>query len=568
MSKVLGIDLGTTYSCVAYIDEFEKSVVIKNAEGDNTTPSVVYFESLENIIVGEEAKNMLVVEPDSTVAFVKRNMGADDLDGNPMRFSIHGKDISPEEISSKILKKLVKDANSELQSLGVLSDGEEINDVVITCPAYFGMREKAATKVAGELAGLNVLDIINEPTAAAINYGVLKKQENKNVMVYDLGGGTFDVTIIKIDGQNINVVYSDGDRSLGGKDWDEKISDYLASEFNIATGVDFLDDEEAANDIVLISEKAKKALSSKTVTKVALRSGGKSHTVNFTREKFNEITSTLLETTLIKTNECLNKAASGEYKIGIDQIDEILLVGGSSKMPQIKETLDKKYNKDAKLFDPDEAVAKGAAIYAEIRHNYEFIITEIAKAQGKSKSEVEEAMEAKNSDLMTEAKKYSVNVGNMGSSNLGGLNAIKISDTLSRTYGQELYDTRTNSTFISNILMKGSKLPVELSEKSYTLEEGQTGCLIAIYESESNLKEMGCNEGKLLGEARLDFGKALPKNTEIITKLKMENSGLIYMVATEATTGARVEAQFTPSGGLNRNEMMAATFRAENDSVN
>lgn len=198
MNKVFGIDLGTTYSCISYVDEFGKSVVLKNSEGENTTPSVVYYESLDNIIVGNEAKNMLTAEPESTIAFVKRSIGTDEENGNPVRFNFHGKEVSPEEISSKILKKLVNDANDDLRNDGVLKEDEEIKDVVITCPAYFGMREKAATKLAGELAGLNVLDIINEPTAAAINYGILKKGNNKNVMVYDLGGGTFDVTVIGI----------------------------------------------------------------------------------------------------------------------------------------------------------------------------------------------------------------------------------------------------------------------------------------------------------------------------------------------------------------------------------
>ena len=568
MGKTIGIDLGTTYSCVAHIDEFGKSVVVKNAEGANTTPSVVYFESLENIIVGEEAKNMLAVEPDTTIAFVKRSMGDDDDEGNPVRFHIFGQDISPEEISSKILKKLVKDATEELRGSGVIGSDEEIKDVVITCPAYFGMREKAATKTAGELAGLNVVDIINEPTAAAINYGMLKNQENKNIMVYDLGGGTFDVTIIQVNGQDINVVFSDGDRSLGGKDWDMKIEEFLTSEFEKATGVDFFDDEAAANEIVLKSEAAKKALSSKTTTRVALRSSGKSHTVEFTREKFNEITSTLLEATLIKTDECLKVAENGPYHITLDKIDEILLVGGSSKMPQIKEALDKRYGKDTKLFDPDEAVAKGAAMYAEMKTGYNLIVEEIANHQGRSIKEIIEELEKGKTKLEDLAKKLNVDIPAATGSDVGVLTNITIRDAISRTYGQALIDSSTDKLFISNMIMKGDKLPTEIQQKSYTHSEGQTGCKISIYESESSFREMDINEGKLLGEAILDFKKPLPKETEIITTLKMENSGLLYMVATEASTNARVEKEFTPSGGLSADEMLAAGHRAKNDTVN
>lgn len=569
MNKVFGIDLGTTYSCVAYVDEFGKSVVVKNADGNNTTPSVVYFESLDNIIVGEEAKNMLAAEPEHTIAFVKRYMGTDDEDGTPTRFDFFGQAISPEEISSKILKKLVKDANEELQTSGILNEGEEIKDVVITCPAYFGMREKKATQVAGELAGLNVLDIINEPTAAAINYGLLKKESKRNVMVYDLGGGTFDVTIIQIDGGNINVVYSDGDRSLGGKDWDQAVADYLADEFEKATGVNFYSDEESANDIMLKAENAKRSISSKTSTKVALSSGGKRFTVELTRDKFNELTNTLLQTTLLKVEDCLRNAEKGEYHVSLNDIDEILLVGGSSKMPQIADTLKEKYNKPTNLFDPDEAVAKGAAIYAEIRNSYEVVISQIAEQTGKSKEEIESDMKISNASVEEVASKAGLNVNAMKASGslIGGMSSVKISDTLSRTYGEKLLDG-SSKYIISNILMKGEKLPAEREEKSYTVQEGQTGCMISIYESEATKKEIECDEATLLGEAILDFGKPLPKETVIITKLQMDNSGLLRMVATEATTNSVVRAEFTPNGGLSSAELSLASSRAKNEDVN
>lgn len=574
MNRVFGIDLGTTYSCIAYVDDFGKSVVIKNVEGANTTPSVVYFESLENIIVGEEAKNMLVAEPESTIAFVKRSMGKDDENGNPERFEFHGKLLSPEEISSKILKKLVKDANDELKNNGVIGNDETIKDVVITCPAYFGMREKAATKTAGELAGLNVIDIINEPTAAAINYGLLKKESKKNVMVYDLGGGTFDVTIIQIDGGNINVVYSDGDRNLGGKDWDQTVADYLAEEFEKATGIDFYSDEESANDIILIAEKAKKSLSSKTSTKVTLNAGGKRQTIELTREKFNDLTSNLLQSTIYKVDQCLQYASQGEYHISLQDLDEILLVGGSSKMPQIEEALKGKYSKPISLFDPDEAVAKGAASYAQVRQNYKLMISEIAKQTGSSVEAIEAKAEKDNRSISDLAKEAKVDISDIGLASLGGgalgvTTTVKISDSLSRTYGQKVIDdVATMHLCISNILMKGTKLPAEREEKSYTLREGQTGCNISIYESESDKKTMEVDEAKLLGEAVLDFGKPLPKETEIITKLKMSNAGLLHMVATEASTNSIVEADFVPSGGLSDSELMAATSRSKAEDVN
>lgn len=570
MNKVFGIDLGTTYSCIAYVDEFGKSVVIKNAEGANTTPSVVHFESMENIIVGEEAKNMLVAEPDTTIAFVKRSMGADDAYGKPMRFNFWGKQLSPEEISAKILKKLVKDANESLRNDGIINENETISDVVITCPAYFGMREKAATKTAGELAGLNVIDIINEPTAAAINYGLLKKGSKKNVMVYDLGGGTFDVTIIRIDGGNINVVYSDGDRSLGGKDWDQVVADYLAEEFENLTGKSCYADDESTNEIMLNAEKTKKTLSSRTSTKVSLSAGGKRQTIEITRDKFNELTSNLLQTTMYKVEQCLRYAESGEYHVSLDDIDEILLVGGSSKMPQVKDALFKKYRKEITIFDPDEAVAKGAAAYAQVRQNYELVISEIANKTGASVKEVEEKIEATNQNVLEVAKKANVNISTnqLGGAAIGITSAVRISDTLSRTYGQKvIVDEQTEECRIQNILMKGDKLPAERNDKAGTFKDNQTGCEINIYESEADCKYSEVCEAKFVGTAKLNFGKPLPKGTEIITMLKMSNAGFLHVTATEASTKSVTEADFTLNGGLDEKERLEANYRSIKEDV-
>lgn len=570
MNKVFGIDLGTTYSCVAYVDDFGKSVVVKNAEGANTTPSVVYFESLENIIVGEEAKNMLAAEPDSTIAFVKRSMGMDDEYEKPIRFTFWDKQLSPEEISAKILKKLVKDANESLRNDGIIGENETICDAVITCPAYFGMREKTATKTAGELAGLNVIDIINEPTAAAINYGLLRKESKKNVMVYDLGGGTFDVTIIQIDGGNINVVYSDGDRSLGGKDWDQVVADHLADEFENLTGVNLYADDESANEIILDAEKAKKSLSSRTSTKVALSAGGKRQTIEITRDKFDELTNNLLQTTIYKVEQCLKGAENSEYHVTLNDIDEILLVGGSSKMPQIKDALLNKYGKEITIFDPDEAVAKGAALYAQVRQNYNLIISEIAKQTGSSVKEIEAETKIANQSIAEVAKKANVNinVNQLGGGAIGLTSSVRISDSLSRTYGQEVYvDERMEKTHIYNILMKGEKLPAERKITTWTVMDNQTGCEISIYESESNSKSSEVSEAKCLGTNILDFGKPLPKHTEVVTTLKMSNAGLLHMIATEASTQSIVEADFTPSGGLNENERSEANNRSKKEDV-
>ena len=226
MKYVFGIDLGTTYSCIAYIDEYGKPVVLKNSEGLNTTPSVVLIESQDSIVVGTEAKRSTDVEPERTISFIKRKMGKKDD-----KVIVDGTEYSAPEISAYILKKLVKDANEDLKQNGALQEGEEIRDVVITCPAYFGMNERQATKTAGELAGLNVLDIINEPTAAAISYGAAGAQKNETVLVYDLGGGTFDITVMNIQNNQISVICTGGDDTLGGKDWDEALMNYALERY-------------------------------------------------------------------------------------------------------------------------------------------------------------------------------------------------------------------------------------------------------------------------------------------------------------------------------------------------
>ena len=235
MSRVFGIDLGTTYSCIAYIDEYGKPVVLKNSDGDLTTPSVVMVETEGNVIVGSEAKRSLEIDPDRTVQFIKRKMGKEDD-----TFTLNGREYSAPELSAYILEKLVNDANEELRQQGVIENGEEIKDVVITCPAYFGMQEREATKTAGEIAGLNVIDIINEPTAAAISYGAMGSEKNETVLVYDLGGGTFDITVMNINGNEISVVCTGGDDTLGGKNWDEALIDYLVERYQ----EEFGDDED------------------------------------------------------------------------------------------------------------------------------------------------------------------------------------------------------------------------------------------------------------------------------------------------------------------------------------
>ena len=280
---VYGIDLGTTYSCIAQVDKFDQAVVLTNFDGGTTTPSVVYFENKEKAIVGNEAKGMLSTEPQNCVSFVKRSMGVDaDFDKSSNKFPYH---MDPAEISALILKKLVKDAND----LG--DNPEPITDVVITCPAYFGTKERMQTKQAGEIAGLNVLGIINEPTAAAISYG-MKTTERKTVLVYDLGGGTFDVTIINVNGGAIKVIATGGDHHLGGVDWDMELANYMLAQFNEQTGGSYtMDDEELKYTLLLEAEVKKKQLSAKTSVKCNIQYDGQSARFEITRELFDALRS-------------------------------------------------------------------------------------------------------------------------------------------------------------------------------------------------------------------------------------------------------------------------------------
>lgn len=343
---VFGIDLGTTYSCIAYVDETGRATVINNAEGTNTTPSVVNFASPNQVVVGQVAKENAVIDPNNTISLVKTLMGKSDF-----AISYNGEDKSPEEVSAYILRKVTGDAGKQIDA--------EVKDVVITCPAYFGTAERTATKNAGIIAGLNVLEIISEPTAAALYYGCAKEQNQKTILVFDLGGGTFDVTIMSISSEKIEVVCSDGNHELGGKDWDEAVMRYLAKEFISQTDFDGEFDEYAQQDMRLKAERAKQQLSSREEVPVMLDAAGLRARISLSREKFDEITSTLLGEALDKTDAAIAVAKEKGF-----HIDEILLVGGSTRMPQVTKALVEKYGMEPKILEPDEAVAKGAAIHA------------------------------------------------------------------------------------------------------------------------------------------------------------------------------------------------------------
>ena len=348
MSKIIGIDLGTTNSCVSVMEGGEP-VVIANAEGARTTPSVVAFSKTGERMVGQVAKRQAVTNPDRTVISIKRHMGSD------YKVSIDGKSYTPQEISAMILQKLKGDAENHL--------GESVSEAVITVPAYFTDAQRQATKDAGKIAGLNVRRIINEPTAAALAYGVDKENDQK-IMVYDLGGGTFDVSIIEMGDGIQQVLATAGNNHLGGDDFDERIINYLADTFKNENGIDLRGDRMAMQRLKEAAEKAKIELSGMTTANINLpfitadATGPKHMDVTITRAKFNELTADLVEATMGPVRQALSDAG-----LQPSQIDKVLLVGGSTRIPAVVDAVKNYMGKDPfKGINPDECVAMGAAI--------------------------------------------------------------------------------------------------------------------------------------------------------------------------------------------------------------
>jgi len=520
LKKVFGIDLGTTYSCIAYVDEFGKPVVLPNSENDRVTPSVVFFDG-DEIIVGEVAKENSKIYPDDVVSFVKRAMGDEFY-----LFTHRGKEYKPEEISSLILRKLVKDASEYL--------GEEIKDVVITCPAYFGINEREATRNAGIIAGLNVKQIINEPTAAAINYG-MEKGEDKVVLVYDLGGGTFDITMIDVSNSEIKVVVTGGDHNLGGKDWDDAIIRFLVSQFATETGLedDILEDPDVAQDLALQAEKAKQILSTRDKAPIVVSYAGHRVKVILTREKFETITSDLLERTISLTNEMLSEAK----KKGYEKFDEFLLVGGSSRMPQVMRRVKEEFPQiEPKLFDPDEAVAKGAALYGWKLSIGEELVEKIAKQTGKKAEEIE--VEKVEESIIEEASQSLADTLGL---TLGAVKkaSVRIKNVTSKSFGIVAY--KNDQEVLYNIILKNDEVPKEVKQRFGTKEANQESVEIKIMENE--LTEQLVEDLSLcaeIGVAELKLPPNLPYDSPIEVTFSLNEEGRLTIEALEVTDNRKI----------------------------
>ncbi len=546
--RIFGIDLGTTYSSIACVDEYGKTIVIPNAENERVTPSVVFFDG-DSIVVGDIAKESSKLYPDEVVSFVKRSMGEQNY-----IYEFNGKQYRAEEISSFIIRKVVQDAEQHLGISGT-------KDVVITCPAYFGINEREATRRAGEIAGYNVRQIINEPTAAAITYGSMETDREQVVLVYDLGGGTFDITMIEIKPHaSIEVICTGGDHNLGGKDWDDRIVAHLVEEFQKSTGSkeDILEDPDTCQDLQLSAEKAKKVLSQREKTPVLITHGGERVKVSLERKRFENITQDLLERTVSLTHEMLHEAR----KKGRDRFDDIILVGGSTRMPIVAERIRQEFSTEPKLFDPDEAVAKGAAIYGWKIFLQDEVKDKVAKKTGRKVDELDDLEDIDLKDVLDEVEEIVAQDTGYTVSDIQR-SRIKIQNVTSKSFGVIAHDSN-DQEIVYNLILKNNDVPINISRAFGTAVANQEAASIQIMENESGETVTRPEHAVLIGNAVLNLPSDLKENTAIEITFRLNEEGRLEITAEETSETRRsVNVTIETRSVIQGEELEKAKTRAQ-----
>jgi molecular chaperone DnaK len=527
--KVFGIDLGTTYSCISRVDEYGRPEVLRNGDGQPTTPSVVLFdEPLPNggveIVVGVQAKRQARIRPDHVASLVKRHMG----DGE-WRFLVHGQEYSAPAIASQVLRMLAVDAGRQT--------GESVHDVVVTVPAYFGDEERKATKLAGELAGLRVVDIVNEPTAAAFAYGLSAlpggggdAAAERTVLVYDLGGGTFDTTVIRLSAGRIEVVATDGDHELGGADWDDRLAEHLCRAF-VAQCPDLgdpLDDSYGAQDVLNEAEQAKQSLSQRESVDVLIVYGGGRASITLTRAEFEQLTGALLERTIDLTRMVLAAAADK----GVPVVDTVLLVGGMAKMPAVAARLTEAFGVEPVLHDPDLAVAKGAALYGQKKEMEAYLVADlVAGGVLDDTADVTSLAQVAAADLAAAVAATAREYG-LASEAVAALVSTEVSNVTSRAFG--LLAVHDDSQTVQSVFLahQNDALPIEVEQTFYTVDDDQDHVRVRVVEQASGVESVVEHDNKVVVEGVIGgIPCGHPRGTPVHVTFAMRRDQTIQVVA-------------------------------------
>ena len=507
--KAVGIDLGTTFSAIAHVDAYGKPQIIPNAESERITPSVILFDG-QNAIVGTLAKQNSVAEPEKIVDFVKREMGKSK---SQFHREFSGKVYSAEELSALVIRKLKNDAEKYL--------GEPVTDAVITVPAYFNDAERTATLHAGQLAGLNVLQIINEPTAAALAYGLDKLDSNQTVFVFDLGGGTFDVTIMKIEENHIRMLASNGDHRLGGKDWDDIIVNWVAEEFDSLHGENPLLDLQSYQDLYNRGLTAKIQLSSRTRTTIVHSYNGKSVKLELTRDEFEKRSRHLLE-----KSKAICEIVMQEAKMNWDQVDRVLLTGGMTRMPSVREMIKNTTGRPvADDVSPDEAVALGAAIQGVLSLLHE----EDRVGQHVLPEEVRDQFSNAEGQL------------------------IRVTNITTHTLGVVLWDDTKVEEYVFPMIRKMTPVPVETKNSFGTAKANMKNAIVRIVEGESTVP----SECTPLGICDIELPPFLPKGSPVELTYTYNENQLLEVVV--EAYGRQNRVQIARNTGLSESEIETAT---------